>query len=300
MSDSPAEQLRRAYACCEEITRAQARNFYYGIRLLAPDRRAMLCAVYAVARRVDDIGDGEGSTSAKRTGLAGIREGIDRVRHAEPPPDDLPLLALADAAARLPIPLDAFDEVLDGVEMDVTGRRYDTFDELVEYCRCVAGAIGRLCLGVFGSRPDPRAAGYADALGIALQQTNILRDIREDLLNGRVYLPQADLDAFGACVQVDDDGRLADPDGALAAVIRASCRRAREWYADGSRLIPLLDRRSAASAAAMSGIYAHLLAVIEEDPGVVYSERISLSGMQKAGVALRALRGAVPMAWAGR
>ncbi len=119
---------------------------------------------------------------------------------------------MADAAGRLPIPLGAFGELIDGAQMDVTGRRYQTFAELETYCRCVAGAVGRLCLGVFGSAPDPAAPRYADALGIALQQTNILRDLREDLLNGRVYLPAEDLDRFGVRLRIEG-GRLADPDG---------------------------------------------------------------------------------------
>jgi phytoene synthase len=283
--------LAGAYDLCERITREQARNFYYGIRLLARDRRQMLCAVYALARRVDDIGDGDLPVEAKAAALQQLRGQLAEAAHGVAPEQDPVLRAVTDAAGRLPIPLGAFEELLNGVQMDVEGRRYETFDELVEYCRCVAGAIGRLCLGVFGSRPDPRAPGYADALGVALQQTNILRDIREDLLNGRVYLPQRELDAFGVQLRVGDDGRLVDDDGGLAALIRAACRRARDWYADGMLLFPLLDRRSGASAAAMAGIYARLLDLIEADPAIVYDRRQSLSGWQKAGVAARALSG---------
>jgi 15-cis-phytoene synthase len=279
--------LDDAYRLCESITREQARNFYYGIRLLPAAKRSVLCAVYALARRVDDIGDGDLPTEEKVRALASLRSDLSAIEGASDPV----LAAVADAARRYPIPLAAFTELVDGVEMDVTGRRYRTFEDLVGYCRCVAGSIGRLCLGVFGSRPDPRAPQYADALGIALQQTNILRDIREDLINGRVYLPQQDLDLFGVELVLDEQGALADKDGGLAALIQFSAERARSWYADGLRLIPLLDRRSAASAAAMSGIYRRLLERIEAQPALVYDRRLALSGWQKAGVAARALTG---------
>ncbi|HEY0558679.1 MAG TPA: presqualene diphosphate synthase HpnD [Frankiaceae bacterium] len=276
--------LDAAYAACVDITRSEARNFYYGIRLLPAEKRSVLCAVYALARRIDDIGDGDLPAAEKHQRLAALRGQLARHEAADPV-----LAAVFDAAGRLPVPLAAFDELVDGVEMDLAGRRYETFDELVTYCRCVAGSVGRLCLGVFGSRPDPRAAEYADKLGIALQQTNILRDIREDLANGRVYLPQEDLDRFGVKLELDDDGRLLDRDGGLAALVRDSAERAQGWYEEGLRLVPLLDRRSAACCSAMAGIYAHLLGRIAADPTQVFDRRLSLSGRQKLGVAGRAL-----------
>jgi phytoene synthase len=279
--------VQDAYQVCAAITRTEAANFSYGIRLLPPHKRAALSAVYALARRIDDIADGEQVPPGQRA------EELDRLRGAiaaPPPAGDPVLIAVADAAGRLPIPMGAFGELIDGAKMDVTGRRYGTFAELETYCRCVAGAVGRLCLGVFGSRPDPHAAGYADGLGIALQQANILRDLREDLLNGRVYVPSEDLDRFGVRLRIED-GRLADPDGSLARLIRFSAERARAWFADGERLIPLLDRRSAASAAAMSGIYAALLDRIAAQPSLVYGGRLSLPVWHKAAIAARAVSG---------
>jgi 15-cis-phytoene synthase len=279
--------LTEAYARCEQITKTEARNFYYGIRLLPTDKRAVLCAVYALARRMDDIGDGDLPAEAKTLALAELRTELAALDTSTDPV----LIAVADAARRYPIPLGAFGELIDGVEMDVTGRHYETFDDLVSYCRCVAGAVGRLCLGVFGSRPHPDAPLYADQLGIALQQTNILRDIREDLINGRVYLPQEDLDRFGVELALDGDGALVDDDGALSALIRFSTRRARDWYHDGLRLTPLLDRRSRASCLAMSGIYRQLLNRIEARPNLVFDQRLSLSGQEKVAIAVRSLAG---------
>jgi len=280
-------EVESAYRTCELITKTEARNFYYGIRLLTRRRRCALCAVYALARRVDDIGDGDLPIEEKSVELENVRKSLAELAHS---PDPV-LIALNDAAKHYPIPLGAFEELLDGVWMDIEGRKYATFEELTEYCRCVAGSIGRLCLGVFGSKPHPDAARYADALGIALQQTNILRDIREDLMNGRVYLPKEDLDAFGVELALDEGGRLIDTDGGLSALIRHSAARAREWYADGLRLAPLLDRRSAACCLAMAGIYRQLLERIAERPSLVFDHRMSLSGKEKLGVAARALSG---------
>jgi phytoene synthase len=289
-----------AFDRCESITRTEARNFYYGIRLLRPRKRAALCAVYALARRIDDIGDGALPTASKLAALAEVRAEIAGFRHCAGHTGghegaDPVLTAVADLARRSALPLGAFEELVDGVEMDVRGRRYTDFDELVGYCRCVAGAIGRLCLSVFGSRPDPRAAEYADALGIALQQINILRDIREDLGNGRISLPQHDLDRFGVQLILDEQGCLVDTNEGLSKLIRHSAGRAYQWYAHGLRLIPLLDRRSAACCTAMSGIYLRLLDRIVAQPSLVFDRRLSLSGWQKAEVAVWALVGSSPV-----
>jgi phytoene synthase len=279
--------VQEAYEACAAITKTEAANFSYGIRLLPAYKRDALSAVYALARRIDDIADGDQVPVTQRA------EELDRLREAiagPPPADDPVLVAVSDAASRLPIPMGAFGELIDGAQMDVTGRHYQTFADLETYCRCVAGAVGRLCLGVFGSEPDPAAPRYADALGIALQQANILRDLREDLLNGRVYVPAEDLDRFGVRLRIEG-GRLADPDGSLARLIRFSAERARSWFADGQRLIPLLDWRSAASAGAMSGIYAALLDRIAAQPSLVYGGRLSLPVRQKAAIAAKALSG---------
>jgi phytoene synthase len=250
----------------------------------------------ALARRIDDIGDGSLPTQQKRSQLEALRREIASLDDSSDPV----LAAVADVARHYPVPLGAFNEIVDGVEMDVAGRRYPTFDALVAYCRCVAGSVGRLCIGVFGTTsradrgtgaaPGRLVVGYADAWGIALQQTNILRDIREDLLNGRVYLPQADLDRFGVDLVIDDQGRLVDVDE-LAALIRFCATRARSWYDDRLRLIPLLDRRSAACCAAMSGIYLRLLHRIAVQPSAVYDKRLSLPPWRKAAAAARALVG---------
>jgi phytoene synthase len=283
-------QLTEAFAATESITRSQARNFYYGIRLLPRDKRAALCAVYALARRIDDIGDGNDlPAEEKLRRLAQLSERLDGIESESADPV---LVAVAEVSRHFPIPLGAFDELIQGVRLDVQGARYDTFAELTQYCRYVAGSIGRLCLGVFGSDPDPAAPDYADALGIGLQQTNILRDIREDLLSGRVYLPAEDLDRFDVRLRLDEDGRLGDDGGRLSELIRFSAERAGDWYSHGLRLLPLLDWRSRSCCAAMAGIYRQLLARIAADPTLVFGGRLSLSGADKGRIAVRALIGA--------
>lgn len=230
-------------------------------------------------------------------GLAEVRvalhQVIDAVAASRPlVSDDLVLVALADAATRLPIPLAAFDELIEGCEDDVNGRRYDTIDELVDYCRKVAGSIGRLSIGVFGVSDQEQAAPLANSLGVALQLTNILRDIAEDAGNGRVYLPARDLDRFGCALGFDDQGNCTDAPEKFDALVRFEAERAREWYATGMRLIPMLDRGSAACCAAMAGIYRRVLERVAADPQYALRNRVSLSLWGKVTVAVKALSGA--------
>ncbi|MEU9023046.1 presqualene diphosphate synthase HpnD [Actinomadura sp. NPDC048394] len=278
-----------AYRHCEEVVRSQARNFSYGIRLLPPPKRRALSAVYAFARRIDDIGDDvDAPPDARLAALA-----AERGRLADPGahPDDPVMVALADAARRMPIPLEAFGELIDGCEADVRGAAYDTFDDLLWYCRCVAGSVGRLSLGVFGAADLRVARTRADALGVALQLTNILRDVREDRLGGRVYLPAKDLARFGCTLDQDASGRFADPPEQLAALVRFQAARAGEWYGTGLRLLPMLDRRSAACTGTMAGIYRRLLRRITADPVGALERRMSLPAWEKAAVAATALTG---------
>jgi 15-cis-phytoene synthase len=298
MSVTPPPAVAAAYRYCEIVTGQHARNFAYGIRLLPAAKRRALSAVYAFARRVDDIGDGLLPPAVKETRLISTRALLDRMRADAVPEDatDPVAVALSHAARRFPIPLDALDELIDGVLMDVRGRRYETWEELRGYCRCVAGSIGRLALGVFGTAPGARGAERAperaNTLGLALQLTNILRDVREDAADGRVYLPAEDLRKFG-CPDGEDPGRITRPARGydFPGLVRFQVRRARELFADGFRLLPVLDRRSAACAAAMAGIYHRLLDRIDADPAAVLRGRVALPAPQKALVAARSLTG---------
>jgi phytoene synthase len=284
-------ELSEAYRECERITWSQARNFAYGIRLLPAGKRAGLAVIYAFARRIDDIGDGTLPAAEKITALEQAREAVLNLTH--PSPDDPVLVALADVERTFPVPMAAFGELIDGCVADVRGTSYQSFEDLLYYCRCVAGSIGRLSLGIFGARGDmSQAAELADSLGVALQLTNILRDIREDHANGRVYLPAEDLAKFDCAL--DPAGPAPAPgQPGFSRLVEFEADRAREWYDDGLRLLGLLDWRSSACTGAMAGIYRRLLEIIAADPAAVLRGRTSLSGREKAMVAVKALAGRI-------
>jgi phytoene synthase len=274
--------LDAAYRYCREVTRASATSFYHGMRLLPAERRSAMYAIYAFARRIDDIADGPLPADEKRAALERARADVAAMQS----PDDPGLVALADACRRYPLPRDALSELIDGAAMDVDGVAYETFHELLLYCRRVGGTIGRLSLGVFGSTDKgEQAMGLADDLGVAFQLTNILRDLIEDLRTGRLYLPADDLEAFGCRVE---GATLA---GDVAGLVRFEAARAVEWYERGLRLVPLLDRPSSASVTAMAGIYRRLLRRIEREPEAVLGARLSLNGWEKGWVAARSLVG---------
>ena len=275
--------LDEAYRECERITWTQARNFAYGIRLLPAHKRRGLAVIYAFARRIDDIGDGTLPPADKIAALEDARLVLGDLTAAGA--DDPVLLALADVERSFPVPIAAFGELIDGCVADVRGTSYQTFEDLLYYCRCVAGSIGRLSLGIYGTSQDPeQAAQLADSLGVALQLTNILRDIREDYQNGRVYLPSEDLAKFDVALDVPSEGQF-------SRLVEFEVERARDWYATGMGLLPMLDWRSAACTGAMAGIYRRLLERIAAQPAAVLRGRMSLSTGQKAVVAVKALAG---------
>jgi len=292
--NTAAVELDEAYRECERITWTQARNFAYGIRLLPERKRRALAVIYAFARRIDDIGDGPMAPGEKIAALedarqaiaclsGGLSGGISSLGHQDPV-----LLALADVERRFPIPMPAFGELIDGCIADVRGTSYQSFEDLLYYCRCVAGSIGRLSLGIFGTSADPeQAAQLADSLGVALQLTNILRDVREDHQNGRTYLPAEDIAKFD--VSFDMENQAAHPQ--FARLVEFEVERARDWYATGMRLLPMLDWRSAACTGAMAGIYRRLLDRIAAQPAAVLAGRMSLPAGEKAMVAVKALTG---------
>jgi phytoene synthase len=296
-----------AYAQCEQITWEQARNFAYGIRLLPLEKRHALAAVYAYARRMDDIGDGDLPPQEKTRQLEEARQQVKAlvaIVKAETATEqeeqagqldrsDPVLVALIDTGKRFPIPLEAFEELIDGCLADVNQAKYETFDDLLYYCRCVAGSIGRLSLGIYGKTQPERQEKMADDLGVALQLTNILRDVREDYLNGRVYLPREDLEKFGC--EITLGGAEPFPTDAqkarFAGLMDFEAARAREWYASGMRLLATIDRRSAACTGAMAGIYRRLLEKIAGNPAAVLQTRMSLPAGEKALVAAQSLSG---------
>jgi 15-cis-phytoene synthase len=274
-----------AYECCELITRREAKNFAYGIRLLRKPERQAMSAVYALARRIDDIGDGDATLDEKRVGLELLRKDIDPI---DPRTNDAVLIAVRDAQRRYALPMGCFGEIIDGCEMDLNATTYETVDDLVVYCRRVAGSVGRLSLAIFGTDRPEEASALADTLGVALQITNILRDVVEDRSLGRVYLPRQDALAVGC------DPSLTGPATDVARLVALECANAQRWFDEGLGLLALLDARSRACVSAMAGIYRRLLARIEQNPIEVTRGRVSLPTWEKAFVAARSVAGVRP------
>jgi squalene synthase HpnD len=269
-----------AYEHCRRVARSSGSSFYAGMRLLPPDRRSALFAIYALARRIDDIADGPLPADDKLADLAAAR----RLARSPSGSDDPVFVAVADAARRFPIPLDAFGDLVDGAEADVNDERYETFDDLERYCRRVAGSIGRLSLGVFDCTDRIAGSTLADDLGVALQIGNILRDVGEDAVAGRVYLPTEDLERFGVAAGSTFDGPI-------ELVIAFEAERGLDWLRRGLDLVPLLDRRSASCVLAMAGKYRLLLERIAADPALVLRGRLSLRPWEKGLVLARSLAG---------
>ena len=266
-----------AYAEVVRITRREARNFAWGILVLPRPKRLAVAALYAFARRVDDIADdGELPAGERRRGLEACGAAVEALPAA--PPDDPVLVALADATARYPVPRGALLDLVAGGLMDAEQSRYADWGELREYCRCVAGAVGLACTAVYGPSDPEAAAPRAQTLGLALQQINIMRDVAEDWRLGRVYLPQDELASFGVSEGDIAAGRVG---AEWRALMEHQGQRAEALLRDGLALLPLLDRRSALCVRAFAGIYRGLLVQMRGRGYDVFSSRPQLSAVGK-------------------
>ena len=270
-------KVEEAYAEVVRITRREARNFAWGIAVLPRQKRLAVAALYAFARRVDDIADDPGLPAAeRRRGLEACRESVETLPAA--PDDDPVLTALADAITRYPVPRSSLLDLVAGGLMDAEKPRYASWEELREYCRCVAGSVGLACTAVYGPS-DPATAGpQAEALGLALQQINIMRDVAEDWQLGRVYLPQDELARFGVSEPDIASGRVSP---AWRTLMEHQAVRAETLMRAGLGLLPLLDRRSALCVRAFAGIYRGLLVQMRGRGYDVFSQRPQLSAVGK-------------------
>jgi phytoene synthase len=267
----------RAYAEVERLTRRRARNFAYGIMVLPREKRRAIAAIYAFARSIDDIADGELPSNEKRKQLEQVRAGLDS------PGSDAMTVALADARSRFPIPAGALHALVDGGLQDLDQTRYAHFDELRGYCTKVAGAVGVACVAVYGSDDVERA----ETLGIALQLINIIRDVREDWELGRIYLPQDELASFGVSEDDIAAGRATD---AWRALLTFQAERARVYLRDGLGLLPSLDGRSALCVSTFAGLYGATLERIEARGFDVFDGPPHLSPLTKLRIVGQGLR----------
>lgn len=269
--------LDEAYDACRDIAREEARNFYYGFILLPPERRGGIYAAYAFSRRADDCVDDDDSIQRRLAAVADRRDELDACYAGAPPADDPVLVALADTVRRFAVPRQHLDDLLDGVAMDLTVARYPDFPALKGYCDRVAGAVGLVSLHVFGFS-DPRAPGHAADLGVAMQLVNIMRDVAEDAARDRIYLPADEMRAHGVS-EADVLAGVASP--GFRALMHDQGERARDYFARGERLLPLLDRRARMCVSMLSGLYREILAAIEARGYDVFAGRVSLSTPHK-------------------
>ena len=261
-----------AYAEVQRVTRARAKNFAYGIMVLPREKRRAIAAIYAFAREVDDVADGDLPAAEKRVRLEALRAALD-----DPPPTAMHI-ALDDARAKFGIPRAALSALVDGGLQDLEQTRYASFDDLRGYCEKVAGAVGLACVAVYGSDDLDRAM----TLGVALQLINIMRDVAEDEQLGRVYLPQDELAHFG----VEELGNVTPEWRALMTV---QAERARAQLDEGLKLLDSLDRRSALCVSTFAGLYRGQLDRIEANGFDVFGPSCKLSTPAMLAVVARGL-----------
>lgn len=276
--------VAEAYAEVERLTRARARNFAYGIMVLPRPKRRAIAAIYAFAREVDDIADGDAPPEEKRRRLDDLHNLLETTLQqtvarggageGSPGAGRAMWVALADARTRYPISAKALHDLVDGGLMDLDRRRYADFEELVVYCAHVAGAVGIACMAVYGADQPQRA----EQLGIALQLINIIRDVPEDWRLGRVYLPRDDLASFGVSEEDIAAGRCTS---AWQALMAYQAARARSYLDEGLKLLDHLDRRSAACVATFAGLYRVTLERIEKAGFDVFDGPPQLSPLTK-------------------
>ena len=274
--------LSQAQAYCTAVTKRSGSNFYYSFLFLPRERREAMYTVYAFCREVDSAVDEPSPGSNPREELLSWRRELAAAYDGTP---TRPVtISLAEHVRRLGIPRVYFDELINGVEMDLTASRYPTFLELYEYCYRVASVVGLICLHVFGTR-SPDAKDYAVNLGIAFQLTNILRDVGTDASRDRLYLPQEDLKRFGYREE-DLMKRISSPN--FIELMRYECARARQYYDAAQRIMESLppdDRRALTVAEIMRGVYARILERIEGSGYRVFGPRVSLTPPHRLAIA---------------
>ena len=295
MSD---RQLAMAYVVCRGVARAQAKNFYYAFLALPRQKRDALCAVYAFMRHADDISDDPGLDMEQRSvqlraWMESLRAAVNGGRS-----DDPVIMALADTRARFNIPLELFEQLIQGTAMDlqfassdavdgsaVPAVPYQTFEDLYRYCYYVASVVGMVCLHVFGYK-DPAAERLAEETGIAFQLTNIIRDVKEDAGMGRVYIPAEDLARFERSPAELSGMRLRNgfQPSTFVPLLEFEAERARHYYRAAEQLIPLVDEDSRPCLWALVEIYRRLLEKIAARDYNVFREKVRLTVPEKLSV----------------
>ena len=267
--------LTDAYKECRRITRREARNFYYAFLTLPAAKRRAIYAAYAFCRHCDDAVDEVASLDDKQAALQQLTARLDAAYRGRP--DGPVFTALAHTAQTYEIPQSYFQDLIRGVEMDLANNRYRTFEDLRLYCYRVASVVGLICLQIFGYS-HPKAREYAVDLGLAMQLTNILRDVQEDLARDRIYLPLEELQRFGYSEQ---QLKCEVRNNAQRRLIAFQVERAQSLFQSGAKLLPYLSPRSRACPAVLAAIYTRILRRISSNDYNVFGGRISLSDPEK-------------------
>ena len=275
-------QLEMAYDHCQRVAREQAKNFYYAFRTLPTRKRRAIYAAYAFCRLCDDIADEDMPMEEKRRQFSETRtllmKSLER-NGSQTENDTLPpeFAALSDATATFGIPHHYYTEVIEGVESDLVKTRFETFEELKAYCYQVASVVGLICIEVFGYK-DEAAREYAIDMGIAMQLTNILRDIKEDAERDRIYIPLDEMARFGYS---EDDLKQGVMDERFRKLMALQVNRARDYYQRSQKLFPLLDAGARACPKVLHVAYRSILDRIDASGYDVFSRRIGLSKLDK-------------------
>ena len=282
--------IEESRAYCAQITRSEARNFYFGLKLLPEPKRSAMFALYAYMRLVDDIADGDdGKTLPERLeALIVWSVATDAAIAGNPAPGSHVIWpAFAEMVQRHNVPAFIFHEVIAGQRQDLEVPRFETFEDLSQYCYRVAGVVGLASIYVWGFEGGAETEKLAIERGLAFQLTNILRDLREDAERGRIYLPRAELTAAG----IEPDDLLAGRSGhVFERLMHQQIARAQSYYDQSSPLDARISADSRPTLTAMTEIYHGLLKKIAADPRRVLHERISLSKLAKVRIAWRAAR----------
>jgi phytoene synthase len=267
----PAIALRQAYRHCDGITRRHSRSFFLSSQFLPPEKRRAIRALYAFCRTSDDIVDNPGGHASRA-----LARWVALAQAPQPPPDDPILLAWHDTAARYAVPQALVDELLAGLAMDLLISRYATFDDLWLYCYRVASVVGLITMRIVGHQEG--AAPYAVRLGVALQLTNILRDVGEDAARGRIYLPREDLARFGVR---DDDILRGQRDLRFRELMGFEIARAHALYEEAWPGVAMLSADSRFAIGAAAEIYRGILGKIVANDYDVFTRRAHLSLVEK-------------------
>ncbi|HVF27998.1 MAG TPA: phytoene/squalene synthase family protein [Pyrinomonadaceae bacterium] len=284
-----APDVESAYRYCQETTRAHAKSFYFCARFLPPEKRRAIYAVYALCRRVDDevdeadVRDEDGARAAVERWRNELQSVYRGEMYSSPSPV---LVAWRDMLRRYPIAEELPLDLMRGVLMDTYQKRYATWEELRVYCYRVASIVGLMSTEIFGYR-EPVTLKYAEALGLAMQLTNILRDVGEDLTLNRIYLPQDDLAKFEVTEAALSRGEVTEN---FRGLMRFEIERARSFYREAEKGIPLLDRETRFTVLLAARLYARILDEIERADFNVFTRRAHLTFFEKVRAAPRVWR----------